>query len=81
MSVNFGKELWKVKVEKEKKRTYEFLEALSLNPSHRWIPFTMISKLNHILATERQIQWIRSICKSRIKVNVTFERVTLNPQQ
>jgi len=77
MAPNFGKELWKLEIAKEKKRTHEFLEALSLNPSHRWIPFTMIAKLGHILATERQVQWIRSLCKSRIKVDVQFTRVTL----
>jgi len=76
MATNFGKELWKIKVEKDKKRTYEYLEALSMNPSHRWIPFMMIVKLDHILATERQVQWIASLCKTRAKVNVTFEKVT-----
>ncbi len=76
MAQGFGKGLYKI--EGLTKPIKDYITALSLNPSHRWIPIDMVLVLGHIWVTERQTQWLQTMVKVKVKKDITFTRILAN---
>jgi len=71
------KYLYKINIEPKsaKQRVYDFLDALSCKPQHKWIPFVMIVHLDHMKVTPTQAEWIAMVAKRKLGAKVTFTKL------
>lgn len=81
LGYGFGKILYTlIYPPKQRRRVVEFLYALSVNKSHRWIQFPMIVHNNNLWITERQANWLISMVKGKMKLDLMLEPVVIDYQ-